>query len=318
MNYYEVKIYTSTEGIEPLSGVLIMLGHDTFVTEDKSVIEDFLEKKNQYDWDYVDEEVLRIGQDESNITIYMETDETAMHRIEEIKAAVAKLKKEDPQGVYGRLEISSRLVCDDDWKDRWKQYFKPARITDSIVVKPSWETYEPGEGDRIIEIDPGMAFGTGTHPTTKMCIRLLEKYIEKKDDVVLDLGCGSGILSVAAALCGSEIVRGVDIDPDAAAASLENAEKNHLSDRIEIRQGDVTEGLGFSADIIVANLIADLIIGLSDDIAKHLSGKKIFISSGILAEKCDKVVSAISDSGFEVLEILEEKGWCAVAAQLKG
>ena len=135
-----------------------------------------------------------------------------------------------------------------------------------------------------------------------MCIRLLEKYIEKKDDVVLDLGCGSGILSVAAALCGSEIVRGVDIDPDAAAASLENAEKNHLSDRIEIRQGDVTEGLGFSADIIVANLIADLIIGLSDDIAKHLSGKKIFISSGILAEKCDKVVSAISDSGFEVLE----------------
>ncbi len=101
MNYYEVKIYTSTEGIEPLSGVLIMLGHDTFVTEDKSVIEDFLEKKNQYDWDYVDEEVLRIGQDESNITIYMETDETAMHRIEEIKAAVAKLKKEDPQGVYG-------------------------------------------------------------------------------------------------------------------------------------------------------------------------------------------------------------------------
>ena len=136
--------------------------------------------------------------------------------------------------------------------------------------------------------------------------------------MVLDLGCGSGILSVAAALCGSEIVRGVDIDPDAAAASLENAEKNHLSDRIEIRQGDVTEGLGFSADIIVANLIADLIIGLSDDIAKHLSGKKIFISSGILAEKCDKVVSAISDSGFEVLEILEEEGWCAVAAQLKG
>ncbi len=317
MNYYEVKIYTSPEGIEPLSGVLTMLGHDTFITEDPSVVDDFLEKKNQYDWDYVDEEVLLMGQGESNITVYMETDENAMHQIQEIRAAVAKLKEDDPQGIYGSLRVEDRLVCDDDWKDRWKQYFKPARITDTIVVKPSWEEYEPQEGDKIIEIDPGMAFGTGTHPTTKMCIRLLEKYIESEKDIVLDLGCGSGILSIAAALCGSESVKGVDIDPDAAAASLENAEKNHLTDRIEIRQGDVTKGLGFTADIIVANLIADLIIGLSGDIAKHLSGRKIFISSGILAEKCDKVVSALEEDGFCILEIFEEEEWCAVAAQLK-
>lgn len=316
MNYYEVKIYTSTEGIEPLSGVLMMLGHDTFVTEDKSVIDDFLEKKNTYDWDYVDEEVLLMGQDESNITLYMEVSEDAMHQIDQIKAAVADLKTQDDQEIYGRLAVESRLVCDDDWKDRWKEYFKPARITDNIVVKPSWEEYEPEEGDKIIEIDPGMAFGTGTHPTTKMCIRHLQKYIESADDVVLDLGCGSGILSIAAALCGSDSVKGVDIDPDAVAASIENVAKNHLENHIEIRQGDVTKGLGFTADIIAANLIAPLIVGLAEDIAKHLSGKKIFISSGILSEQKEHVSEALEHAGFEILEILEEDEWCAIAARL--
>ena len=121
MNYYEVKIYTSTEGIEPLSGVLMMLGHDTFVTEDKSVIDDFLEKKNTYDWDYVDEDVLLMGQNESNITLYMEMSEDAMQQIDQIKAAVSHLKEQDDQKLYGRLAVESRLVCDDDWKDRWKE-----------------------------------------------------------------------------------------------------------------------------------------------------------------------------------------------------
>lgn len=316
MNYYEVKIYTSTEGLEPLAGILILLGHDTFVTEDKSVLDDFLDKEHGYEWDYVDDEVLKMGEEESNITIYMDTDENAMHQIEEIRISVAKLKESDPEGIYGRLEVEDRLVCDDDWKNRWKEYFKPARITEDIVVKPSWEEYEPEEGDKVIEIDPGMAFGTGTHPTTKMCIRHLQKYIESEEDVVLDLGCGSGILSIAAVLCGSRVVKGVDIDPDAVEASVENVEKNGQSEWIEIRQGDVTKGLGFTADIIVANLVADLIIDLSDDIAKHLSGRRIFISSGILTEKKDKVAAAIEKSGFEILEVLEEGEWCAIAARL--
>lgn len=316
MNYYEVKIYTSSEGIEPLSAVLMMLGYDTFVTEDSSVIEDFLEKKNVYDWDYVDEEVLKMGQGEPNITLYMETGEEAMQQIEQIRAAVADLKKNDDQGIYGRLDLESKLVCDDDWKDCWREYFKPARITDDIVVKPSWETYEAQKGDKVIEIDPGMAFGTGTHPTTRMCIRHLKKYIESKEDTVLDLGCGSGILSIAAAFCGSRHVRGVDIDPDAVSVSLENVEKNGLDDLIEILQGDVTKGLGFTADIIVANLIAPLIIGLVSDIAKHLSGKRIFISSGILSEQLENVTAELEKAGFEILDVTEEEGWCAVAARL--
>ena len=316
MNYYEVKIYTTSEGIESLSALLIMLGQETFVTEDKSVLDEFLEKKNVFDWDYVDEDVLGIGDRESNITLYMDVTEDSMHAIDQIRSSVTDLKKSDSGGKYGRLEVESRLVSDEDWKDLWKQYFKPSRITEHIVVKPSWEEYEPREDDRIIEIDPGMAFGTGTHPTTKMCIRHLERCIERPEDTVLDLGCGSGILSMAAALCGSENTRGVDIDPDAVAASVENVKKNHLEDKISVLQGDVTEGLGFQADIIVANLIADLIVRLTEDIARHLTGKKIFISSGILSEKKEMVTEALEKSGFCILDILEEEGWCAIAAKL--
>ena len=316
MNYYEVKIYTTSEGIEPLSTLLIMLGHTTFVTEDRSVVDDFLAKKNEFDWDYVDEEVLGMGERESNITLYMETGEDSMHAIDQIRSSAAQLKEEDRENRYGRLSVESRLVCDEDWKDRWKEYFKPAKIAENIVVKPSWESYEPREGEQIIELDPGLAFGTGTHPTTKMCVRHLQHFIDGPEDVVLDLGCGSGILSIAAALCGSEQVKGVDIDPDAVAASLDNVEKNHLQERIVISQGDVTKGLGLRADIVVANLIADLIVRLAGDVAKHLTGKKIFISSGILAEKRDSVTDALERNGFRILEITEEEGWCAIAAQL--
>jgi ribosomal protein L11 methyltransferase len=315
MNYYEVKIYTSTEGLDTVSAILEALGHDTFVTEDKSVVDEFLEKKNAYDWDYVDESVIK--EKETNITLYMEVADDTQAQIAAIKSAIKMLAEQDKDGAFGRLAVEDRLVCDDDWKDKWKEYFKPAKITDRFVIKPTWEDYQAKEGDVVIEMDPGMAFGTGTHPTTKMCVALLEKYISSPEDVVLDVGCGSGILSIAAALLGSEHVKGVDIDPNAVEASTENVKLNGLADKIEIFYGDVTKGLGFSADIIAANLMADLIIMLCPDIARHLTGKKIFISSGILIEKCAEVSAALEKNEFEILEITEEGEWCAIAARLK-
>lgn len=227
------------------------------------------------------------------------------------------LKDQDKDGRFGRLEVESSYESDEEWKDKWKEYFKTSKMTDNIVIKPTWEEYEPEENEMVIEIDPGMAFGTGTHATTRMCVKLLEKYITSEEDKVLDLGCGSGILSIAAALLGSKHVYGVDIDPNAVAASAENVEMNGLSEVIEIAYGDVTEGLGMKADIIAANLMADLIKMLSPDIAKHLEGKKIFISSGILEEKVDEVSEAVKNSGFEILEVLHEDEWCAIAARLK-
>lgn len=316
MNYYEVKIFTSSQGIDAVSSVLTMLGHETFMIEDSSVVEELLKKENSYDWDYVDESVIAQQKEESRITLYLEPDETAEASIAAIKSAISMLKEQDPNGVFGRLEVTDTYESDDEWKDKWKEFFKPSKMTDNIVIKPTWEEYEPAEGEMVIEIDPGMAFGTGTHATTRMCVKHLEKYITSENDKVLDLGCGSGILSIAAALLGSKNVYGVDIDPNAVAASAENVEMNGLSDVIEIAYGDVTEGLGMKADIIAANLMADLIIMLAPDIAKHLEGKKIFISSGILEEKLEDVLKAIKGSGFEIIEVLHEDEWCAVAAKL--
>lgn len=316
MNYYEVKIFTSSQGIDAVSSVLTMLGHETFMIEDSSVVEELLKKENSYDWDYVDESVIAQQKEESRITLYLEPDETAEASIAAIKSAISMLKEQDPNGVFGRLEVTDTYESDDEWKDKWKEFFKPSKMTDNIIIKPTWEEYEPAEGEMVIEIDPGMAFGTGTHATTRMCVKHLEKYITSENDKVLDLGCGSGILSIAAALLGSKNVYGVDIDPNAVAASAENVEMNGLSDVIEIAYGDVTEGLGMKADIIAANLMADLIIMLAPDIAKHLEGKKIFISSGILEEKLEDVLKAIKGSGFEIIEVLHEDEWCAVAAKL--
>lgn len=317
MNYYEIRIFTSAEGIEPVSAILTMLGHETFMIEEAADVEELLEKKNSYDWDYIDEAVLAQQNAEPVITLYLEDDEAAREHIKSICSAVDLLKLQATDGCFGRLEVEHAYKSDDEWKDNWKEYFKPAKITEHIVIKPTWEPYEPQNGEKVIEIDPGMAFGTGTHETTRMCVQHLEKYIESENDIVLDLGCGSGVLSIAAALIGSKHVYGVDIDPNAITAATENVELNRLSDCIEVFYSDVTEGLDIKADIIAANMMADLIILLAPDVARHLQRKKIFISSGILEEKLDGVIDALKACGFVILEVLHENEWCAVAARLE-
>ena len=219
-------------------------------------------------------------------------------------------------GILGRLQVCVNDVRDEDWQDNWKEYFKPEKITDRIVIKPSWESYKKqSEDEIIIEIDPGAAFGTGKHPTTTMCIKALEKYVEPGKSSVLDVGCGSGILSVAAALLGAGDVLGVDIDPVAVTVAGENAEINGLSDKIKIAEGDLTKGIDYQADIVVANLMADLVIMLSKDVRRHLKKGGYYISSGILEEKKDIVAKAIKKCGFEIVEILCENEWVAIVAR---
>lgn len=303
MQYIEVKIFTSQEEIDPLTCILMDMGIAGFAIEDARDFRDLMNKKNTYDWDYIDESLMQLENVRTSVTFYLEGSEEGRRLLKQLQ------EKYD-------FEMTWKTVDDSDWKDNWKEYFKSAKITDRIVVKPTWEEYGPAADELVIEIDPGMAFGTGTHPTTSLCVKLLEKYIEGSKDIVLDVGCGSGILSIAAALLGAKNVLAVDIDPVAVKVSKENVELNGLSDKITVKEGDLTKGLNRQADIVVANLMADLVMMLSKDVAAHLKGKSVYISSGILIEKRDQVANVIEKCGFKVLEVLEEGEWCAIAAQL--
>ncbi len=311
MKYYEIKIHTDEDSLEEVQSRLSSIGYDSYIIEDKRDILDIIEHKDKYEWDYYDKDLLNneFGNEGTvRLTLYIdcEAEESGLNAVRNVI---------DSMNAINKTKALFRLADDSDWKDKWKEYFKPARVTDHIVIKPSWEEYSAAEGDKVIEIDPGMAFGTGTHPTTKMCIQFLEEYITP-EDAVLDVGCGSGILSIAAALCGAGNVKGVDIDADAVAVAGENLEKNGLCDSVEVFEGDVTEGLGIKADIIAANLMAELIIMIAPDIAAHLTGKSLFISSGIIAEKLEQVKAALEETGFDILDVKEEDGWAAIAARL--
>ena len=323
MKYIEFKVHASRQGIEQVTAMYLRMGIDQVSIDDPADMEDILNKKNEYGWDYVDNDLKKGLDREPTISIYFEDTEENREKIQQLKLQVMMLKSKELEGLFGwdvdfgRLYAEDIIVDDADWKDKWKEYFKPVRITDSLVVKPTWEEYEPNDGEKVIQIDPGMAFGTGTHETTSLCLKLMEKYLgdEPQDKEVLDVGCGSGILSIAAALLGCRSVTGVEIDEDAVRVAEENVELNGIGDRVEILQGDLTEGIESKADIIVANLMADLVMTLSKSAKEHLKDGGIFISSGILLEKKDIVSDAVKKAGFEIIEIAEDGEWCAIAAR---
>ncbi len=307
MNYIQVDIEIEAEEIEPVTGLLLTLGITDTVVEDPKDLERLLNKEVEYEWDYIAPEVLERKDKKPKITFYLEDG-----------AENEKIAYETAGKIKAFFPLSSVNVTvqnDDQWKDKWKEFFKPTKVAENIWVKPTWETYTPKEGELVIEIDPGMAFGTGTHETTSLCIKLMEKYL-KPEDKLLDVGCGSGILAIGGALLGAKEILGVDIDPEAVKVSGENIILNKCQDKVNIKQGNLVDGIDFEADVIVANLMADLVIVLSEHVAKHLKPGGIYISSGILTEKEALVSAAIESCGFEIIEIREDDMWCAIAAKL--
>lgn len=320
MKFIEVKIYTSHQGVEPLTAMLMEKGISGVVVDDPQDAEELLDKKNEYEWDYIDRSLLENQEKEPVVSVFFEDTEEGRRQVQELKISVMMLKSKEMEGVFGwdadlgRLYAEDRVVDDEDWKDKWKEYFKPAKVTETLVVKPTWETYEKTGSEKVIELDPGMAFGTGTHETTTMCMELMEHYL-KEGQSVLDIGCGSGILSIAAAFLGSSRVLGIEIDPDAVRTARENVSANDVSELVEIREGDLTKDVDEKADLIAANLIAPLVIQLAEPAAEHLNEGGVFISSGILTERKEEVEKAIREAGFEILEIREKGEWCAIAAR---
>lgn len=326
MKYIELKIHTSHQGVEMVSELLMRNGISSVSVDDPADLEDILEKKNEYGWDYIDDDVKGRPDREPVVRAYLEDSDEGRRKLQSLKEKIMNLKSLELEGHFGwdvdfgRLYAEAEVVDDVDWKDRWKENFHPMKICDSIVVRPTWEEYEASPGEKVIMIDPGMAFGTGSHETTRLCMQLLEKYAIEEDRAasLLDVGCGSGILSIGGAYLGFDRVLGIEIDSDAVDVARENAARNGVKDIVVIQQGDLTEGVDFAADILVANLMADLVIRLAADCAAQLKPGGLFISSGILLEKRDEVEKAIREAGFTVVEVAEEGEWCAIAARRVG
>ena len=249
MKYLQIDIEIRKKEIEPVLGLLLVNGITDTVIEDPADLDRLLNKEVEYEWDYISPEVLARKDSCPKITFYLEDTRDNRKKAEDIAEAVV--------GAFPEACIKTSLDDDEEWKGKWKEFFKPARVGERIVVKPTWEEYAPEEKDLVIEIDPGMAFGTGTHETTSMCIKLMEKYV-KPGDMVLDVGCGSGILSVAASLLGAGNTLAVDIDPEAVKVASENVVLNGCSDRVAVMEGNLVEVIDLKAHLESKNHMADL------------------------------------------------------------
>ena len=316
MNWTEVKIYTTTAGIDPLTGSMLDLGLQGFMIEDAQDFDEFLHDTTQH-WDYVDQAVMEKMKDcETCVTIYVADNPQGMEELMQVRQILARLKAQDPDGKYGRLELEMKDVDEEDWSNAWKKYYHPVQVGEHLVVCPSWEAYDRQPDDVVLTLNPGMAFGTGTHDTTRLCMELLEKYITPQD-TVLDVGCGSGILAITAALLGANKIIGCDIDEVAVKVAGENAALNGVQDRIAFHQGDLTSQVEGSFQIICANIVADVIIRLSEDAGRYLAKDGIFITSGIIDTREQDVLNALEQNGFQVIERRTSGGWVALACKAK-
>lgn len=317
MEWTEVNIYTTTEGIELVCSKLTDIGVKGFAIRDAEDFKEFLENKNGQ-WDYIDKDLLGLTDCETCITVYIPSNDQGAEMLTAIKSMLSEMRVNDTEKLYGRLEAELTSIREEDWVNNWKQYFKPFKVGEKLVIKPSWEDYDNADNRVILEIDPASSFGTGKHHTTRLCLELLEKNLNKGDNL-LDMGCGSGILSIGAMLLGAGSAVGVDIEENAAATALENAEKNHISpDVYKTYYGNILSDEKLASeidrkyDIITANIVADVIIEMKDYFVRYLKKGGILIISGIIEERMDEVIAAVESAGFSNPEPYVKEGWAAV------
>ncbi|MBP7186541.1 MAG: 50S ribosomal protein L11 methyltransferase [Ruminococcus sp.] len=317
MEWTEVNIYTATEGIELICSKLEDIGIKGFSIRDAEDFKEFLENKYGR-WDYIDDDLMGLSECETCITVYLPANEQGSETLTAIRSLLKELKASDTEGRYGRLEAELASLREEDWANNWKQYFKPFTIGGKLAIKPSWEEYENTDGRVVLEIDPASSFGTGAHHTTRLCLELIEKYLSSGDKV-LDLGCGSGILSIAAMLLGADHAVAVDIEQNAAETAKENAGKNHIDPALyKTYYGDITvneklaDEIHDKYDMITANIVADVLIAMKDHFRRYLRDGGILIVSGIIEERAEEVINAILSAGFREPEMQLREGWAAV------
>lgn len=318
MNWTEVNIYTTTEGIDPVCGCLLRIGVTGFVIKDAKDFEEFLNDKTG-NWDYIDDDLMNLKDCETCVTVYLPDNSQGVDMLAAIRSEMVALGGRDEDKAFGRLAVELANVREEDWANNWKQYFKPLSVGEKLVIKPSWEEYNKVDDSIILEIDPASSFGTGQHNTTQLCLELIEKNLNNGDRL-LDLGCGSGILSIASILLGAEEVTAVDIDQNSVKIAKENAEKNNIAAEKYtaycgnvIDDNELVEKIGGGYDVIAANIVADVLIAMSPLFEKFVKKGGTLILSGIISERCHEVIDAVKAKGYTLVEQREENDWVALS-----
>lgn len=313
MKWIELAIKTTHEEADLAANILYDAGVNGVVIEDPEEIRMLMEQAKGREC--IDSALVNDSEDEVIVKGYLPEDEGLHDRLEMVRDSLKELSLR--QGDSGRFKLTTGEVEEEDWAEGWKKYYKPLRIGENIVIKPTWEEYSSGERDIVIELDPGMAFGTGTHETTALCIQLLEKYTQPGSRV-LDIGCGSGILSIVAAKLGAAQVFAYDIERKPVEIATKNAELNGVEHIVRVEQGDLFERVQGVADIIVANIITDVILKMSRTVKNYLQPGGVFIASGIIRERLEEVEETLLENDMEIVERITLNEWGAMAAKVRG
>lgn len=310
MKWCEISIQTSHEAVELIAEIFRDLGASGVVIEDPELVNDYITSGK---WDYTDIPIAK----ETKVVVekaYLPVNGELEGRIQTLRQEIKALES---RGVNtAPAVLTTAELQDEDWSDTWKQYFHTEKPGERVVIKPTWEEYAPQGDEVVIELDPGAAFGTGTHATTSMCIRQLEKLV-KPGMTVFDVGTGSGILSIISAKLGAKNIQAVDYDDSVLKIVEENLEQNNVQDIISVAQSDLMQNVHGKAELVIANIIADIIIRLFDQLDEHLEQGGTLLTSGIIEDRIEDVLAAAEAHGYGVVERLENKGWACITFKRK-
>ncbi len=308
MSWIELQIQTTNEAIEPITNILSEAGINGVEIDEGWTNAD--EEKM-----YVDElgRMMPVQHTDPHhptmIKAYLVQNEHVEKHIEELKESISHLVN---YGInLGPCTFKTEEVFEENWATAWEKYYKPVHVTDTLTVTPTWEEYEARDDEIVVELDPGMAFGTGTHETTTLCMKALEKYLTP-EDVVIDVGCGSGILSITSVKLGAKHVYAYDLDEVAVKSTIENIAINDCEEQVTVKHQDLLTDVHQQVDVVVSNILAEIIIKVTPDVGSVLKQDGIFIASGIIESKLTEVTQVLEENGFTIIEVQHDEHWVSV------